>query len=308
MRKGENQDEIMLNVISLNGQSNTSGAVMLLGGFDGLHIGHRALVSRAKEMGTPVGIMTIVGCKDQPLFTFQEREEIFHLAGVDFVFELPFDEIKNLSPKEFINLLEKEFLPAGYVCGDDFRFGFKAQGTPNLLKEYTRVRVEIVKLLKLNGEKISSTAIKTLLKNGEIEKANALLGEEFFLISKVKKDRQIGKTLGFPTANMLYPTDKFPLKEGVYQTWAEIDGKTYKGITNFGARPTFDNHDVCVETHFVGFDGDLYGKKIKLHFTRRMRDIQKFENVEQLKTQLEQDLQEICGNGEDDIQKNARNR
>ena len=94
----------------------------------------------------------------------------------------------------------------------------------------------------------------------------------------------------------------------MYQTWAELDGKVYQGITNFGARPTFDNQDVCVETHFVGFSGDLYGKKIKLRFTRRMRDIKKFETVEQLKTQLKQDLEEICGDGEKDLSKNARNR
>lgn len=280
----------MLNTVTLSKQSNTRGLAMLLGGFDGLHVGHRLLVARAQESGLPIGVMTIVGGKDQALFTLREREEIFKNEGIDCVFELPFEEIKSLSPRQFLTLLEKEFSPRLFLCGDDFRFGYQAQGTPETLKTNTHVCVEVVELLKIRGEKISSSVIKQLLGAGDIEQANLFLGEDFFLTGEVKRDRQVGKTLGFPTANIVYPNEKFPIKKGVYQTWTEIDGKLYHGVTNFGARPTFDNDEVVTETHLIGFDGDLYGKRLTVHFTRYLRDIQKFDTIEDLKAQLAQDI------------------
>ena len=267
---------------------------MLLGGFDGLHVGHQKLLSRAKESGLPIGIMSIVGGKEEKnLFTFREREEIFKAEGVDFVFELPFLEIKDFSPEEFIRLLLKEFSPKLFICGEDFRFGTKAIGTPKTLKESTHVSVDVQSLVEINGTKISSTYIKNLLKNGEIEKANALLSEPFFLIGEVFSDRKIGRTIGFPTANVTYATDKYPLKLGVYATRVEIDGITYKGITNYGARPTFGNQTVLTETHLDGYDGDLYGKEIKIQFIRFLREVQKFDDVQALKAQLKKDIRRV---------------
>jgi riboflavin kinase/FMN adenylyltransferase len=142
----------------------------------------------------------------------------------------------------------------------------------------------------MGGEKISSGKIKRLLGDGEIQKANVLLGEEFFLQGKVVKDRQVGRKIGFPTANIPYPQDKYPLKIGVYETRTVVDGKEYKGITNYGARPTFDNDKVVTETYLDGFSGDLYGKELKVHFVRRLRDVQKFESVDALKKQLKYDV------------------
>ena len=116
---------------------------MLLGGFDGLHAGHRLLLSYAKNSGLPVGIMTIIGGKgEKSLFTASERESIFKESGIDFVFELPFSEIKDLSPEQFMRLLEKECKPKLFVCGEDFRFGAGAKGTPEIIKTKGQVRVE----------------------------------------------------------------------------------------------------------------------------------------------------------------------
>lgn len=269
---------------------------MLLGGFDGLHVGHRRLLSYAKTSGLPVGVMTIVGGKEGNIFTFAERERIFKAHGVDFVFELPFDEIKDTSPTEFLRLLIEEFHPVLFVCGEDFRFGARALGTPETIKTSTRVRVEALSLVKTDGEKISSRKIKELLRDGEIEKANALLGEEFFLCGIVEKDRQIGRTIGFPTANIPYAKDKFPLKKGVYETRATVDGKTYKGITNYGARPTFDDDTVVTETYLDGFSGDLYGKETTIKFVRYLRDVTKFESVAALKNQLQEDVRRVREN------------
>ncbi len=287
----------MLKTVWLTTQRNIKdGTAMLLGGFDGLHIGHRRLVKIAKQSGLPVGVMTISGGKSEKnLFTFQEREEIFRCVGIDFVFELPFSEIKSLTPEQFISLLQREFFPKLFVCGEDFRFGAGALGTAENLKRWGQVCVEVQPLVEINGEKASSGTVKKLLDIGEIEKANELLGEEFFLIGKVFKDRQVGRTIGFPTANVLYPQDKFPLKKGVYETKVEYNGVVYKGITNYGARPTFGNENVLTETYLDGFDGDLYGETLKIRFVRFLREIQKFESVELLKQQLEKDMKKVRG-------------
>jgi riboflavin kinase/FMN adenylyltransferase len=145
----------------------------------------------------------------------------------------------------------------------------------------------------MDGEKVSSSHIKTLLGLGRIEAANKRLAHGFFLLGEVYEDRKIGRTMGFPTANIRYPKGKYPLKKGVYETRVTVDGKTYKGITNYGARPTFDDSTVVTETHLDGFCGELYGKKLKIEFLRYIRDIQKFENVEKLKEQLQKDVRQV---------------
>ncbi len=266
---------------------------MLLGGFDGLHVGHRALLACAQKTGLPVGVMTIVGGKGEGLFTAKERTNVFVRAGVDFVFELPFAEIKDLSPNDFIGLLKKEFSPKLFVCGEDFRFGAGAKGTPTHLKEGGQVCVEVLSLVEMGGEKVSSRNIKEYLSVGEISKANALLGENFFLIGQVERGRRIGRTIGFPTANIAYPVEKFPLKKGVYETRVCVDGRVYKGITNFGARPTFADSEVWTETYLDGFAGDLYGREIKIEFIRYLRDIVKFDGADGLKEQLTEDIRRV---------------
>ena len=134
---------------------------MLLGGFDGLHLGHKKLLERAKQFGLPIGIMTISGGKgENNLFTERERERIFRENGIDFIFVLPFAEIKDMSPEQFIGLLQAEFFVKAFVCGDDFRFGKQAKGTPKTLQDTTQVCVEVEKLLTIDGEKARATSVK----------------------------------------------------------------------------------------------------------------------------------------------------
>lgn len=273
------------------------GCVLLLGGFDGLHVGHKKLVACAKEYGLPIGVMSIIGGKDgESLFTQTERERIFKNAGADFAFFMSFEKICDLSAEQFAAMLVQKYAPKAFVCGDDFRFGKGAAGTPILLKQATHVPVEVQPLVEMHGEKVSARAIKKWLASGETELANERLGGEFFLIGKVEKDRQIGRTIGFPTANIRYPQGKFPLKTGVYESYALVDGKAYKGITNYGARPTFENAQVWTETYLDGFDGDLYGKELTVYFRRYLRDIRKFENGAALKAQLHEDIRRVREN------------
>ena len=286
----------MFQTVHFTQQLNTQSCVILLGGFDGLHVGHRLLLSRAKEYGVPVGVMTIVGAKQGgSLFTFAEREKIFRMAGVDFAFELPFSEIKDLSPNTFIALIEKQFSPIAFVCGEDFRFGRGAQGDAALLKRITNVKVDVLPLLEKDGQKVSSSTVKKLLSEKDLPQANTLLSEPYFLMGTVKEGRKVGRLLGFPTANITYPEGKFTLPHGVYETAVEVGGKTYKAITNFGAQPTFLEGQVCVETHLGGFVGNLYGQMLTIRFLRFLRPIQRFENAEALKAQLVSDLQYIRG-------------
>lgn len=286
----------MLKTIVLRQFDNSLPCVILLGGFDGLHLGHRRLVARARTFGLPIGIMTIEDCKSTGnLFTVSEREEIFKSAGVDFVLEMPFLNIKDLSPEEFINLLKKDRTVKAFVCGTDFRFGAGAKGTPETILGLGE-KVFVEDLLFENGEKIGASLIKSLLANGKVEQAKKLLGHAFFLEGQVQEDRKIGRTIGFPTANIRYPKGKFPIKSGVYETSAIIDGVSYKGITNYGARPTFLDREIWTETHFISYTGDLYGKKIKIEFERFLREIKKFDSAEELKSQLIKDVRSVTEN------------
>jgi riboflavin kinase/FMN adenylyltransferase len=269
---------------------------MLLGGFDGLHVGHRKLLERAKALSLPVGVMSIEGGKgEKSLFTNEERSVIFSRLGVDFAYLLPFEEIKELSPEAFISLLEKECNAVAFVCGEDFRFGAGAKGSVQSLRDFGE-NVYVEKLLFDGEKKIGASLIKEKLLEGDVENATRLLGEEFFLLGQVVKDRGVGRTIGFPTANILYPENKYPIKKGVYETYCFIDGKKYKGVTNYGARPTFENENVVTETHFISYTGDLYGKTLEIKFVRWMRDVVKFASVDELIAQLEEDKRRVTEN------------
>ena len=147
----------------------------------------------------------------------------------------------------------------------------------------------VEKLLFDGEEKIGASLIKEKISLGDVSTATRLLGEEFFLVGEVVKDRGVGRTIGFPTANVLYPESKYPLKTGVYHTRVLVDGKRYKGITNYGARPTFNNGDIVTETHILSYTGDLYGKKIEIKFARWLREIERFNSADELILQLEKD-------------------
>ncbi len=274
----------------------TTPCVLLVGGFDGLHAGHKALVARAKEYRLPIGVMSITGGKGEPLFTVPEREEIFFRAGADFCFFLEFEKIKRFSPEEFCSLILNRFCAQAFVCGEDFRFGKDACGIPEMLKEQTGKETAVLPLLFKNGEKVGSSSVKRAILNKDLPMANDLLGEKFFLKGEVQKDRGVGRTLGFPTANISYPNGKYPLPYGVYETETEVNGIVYRGITNYGARPTFSNGTVVTETYLDGFSGDLYGKTLSVRFVRFLRETVRFNGVDDLKERLKKDVRRVREN------------
>lgn len=268
--------------------------VLLLGGFDGLHAGHKKLLDRAKAYGLPVGVMTILGGKGQALFTLSERREIFARAGADFFFACKFTEaFKNTDKEEFLSALLRRYNVKAFVCGEDFRFGRGAAGTPEFIRGFTGIPVHALDVLRVGGKKVSATTVKEYLAAGAVGQANELLLFPFFLRGRVEEGRHVGHTYGFPTANLTYPDEKFPLKEGVYAVHADLEGKTYRGIANFGPCPTFGVTYRKAEAYFDGFCGDLYGKTIDLVFDGYLRDIRKFPDKAALAAQLQEDIMRV---------------
>jgi riboflavin kinase/FMN adenylyltransferase len=271
-----------------------SPCVFLLGGFDGLHIGHKKLVDFAKLFRLPVGMMTMEGGKGNGLFTLEEKCKIFRAQGVDFIDAMSFDEhLKNTSREDFLSALLKRYTIRAFVCGKDFRFGKEAAGDPAFIARYTGIPVHDLDILNVDGRKVSSTLIKERLKEGKVKEANALLTQPFFVNGKVEEGRKEGRKLSFPTANLSYPENKFLIHEGVYAVHSDLAGKRYYGICNVGACPTFGVNSLKVEVNYDGFDGDLYGQEIDVFFDGYLRDIQKFPSKEALTEQLNFDRRRV---------------
>lgn len=231
---------------------------LLLGGFDGFHRGHGSLLSAAKKTALPVGLTALSGGKGGELFPLPEREDIFRALGFAFADEHILDGAFRETPaEEFLSDLFSRIPAKAVFCGEDFRFGKDASGTPALLKERAPCPVTVLPLAAFGGEKIAVTRIKQLLSEGEIEKVNALLCTPYFVRGIAEHGRAVGRTYGFPTANLRLPSGKFPLKEGVYAARARLEnGAEYPAIVNFGPCPTFGVEARKTEAHLVGFQGE----------------------------------------------------
>lgn len=294
-------------LILKEGETFPDPCVLLLGGFDGLHLGHRALLAQAKRFQMPVGITTISGGKGRALYTREEREFLFERAGIDFTIEWEFtEEFRRTSAEEFLSALFSCVHPGHIVCGEDFRFGKDAFGTPALLKEVAPCPVlvkESVTYLSENGSrKFSASACKEFLKRGELPLLNACLyarAEEFydsayFVQGIVEHGRQEGRKYGFPTLNLSVPAGKLLPPDGVYGGVTATEAGNFPSIVNFGARPTFGVGERKIEAHLMGFEGDLYGSSVRVYPTEYLRPIVKFSSVEELKEQLQKDKERVA--------------
>ncbi len=281
----------------LRGQSGKFNApcALLLGGFDGLHSGHGSLLDAAKKTGLPVGLTTISGGKEgSDIFTFAEREIIFGRAGFSFVWEIEFTEqFKNITAENFLRGLFEKIPAKALFCGEDFRFGKDADGTPELLKKLAPCPVSVLPLKKSDGKKISASRLKELAAEGKIAELNTLLIGGYFIGGVVEHGREVGRKLGFPTANISFGKRKLLLADGVYGGFVEINAGRFSTIINIGARPTFGVAEKKVEAYLKGYSGDLYGTEVRIFPTEFLRPIQKFSSEEELKEQLRKDIQRI---------------
>ncbi len=269
-----------------------------LGTFDGVHIAHRVVLDlpdgyKKTAVTFKMPPKMFFENKKELLMTFEEKVNVIKNLGFQKVVALDFNQIKNTDPLEFLEFLYNEYNPAVISCGFNYRFGKNGAGDTDLLKDFCNqkgVKCRICDAVTKNGEAVSSTLIRNLLKQGEIEKANTLLKDEFSFSAKVIKGDKRGRTIGFPTVNQKYPEDLVKTKFGVYKTKVLFDGKEFEGITNIGIRPTFESEYVISETFIKDFSGNLYGKTVKIALRKFLREEIKFDSLEELKSQIQNDL------------------
>ena len=288
-------------------------AVVTIGTFDGVHRGHQEIlknmVNRAKELDGESVVVTFYPHPRQVLshdsgirFISTQEEKISHLEalGIDNLIIIKFTKEFDAIPSEdFIkDYLVKNIQPAVLIIGYDHHFGKGRTGDFDMLYELGsqyHFKVEKIQEQDVDNVAVSSTKIRHFLENGDIKHANMLLGYEFSYTGKVIHGQQVGHKMGYPTAN-IDVAEEFQLieKQGVYATFAEIDGKSYPAMTYIGKRPTMhDNRPQSIETYIISFDGDLYDKEIKIRFVDFVRDDKKFDNFEALKRQISIDEQQI---------------
>jgi len=280
--------------------------VIALGFFDGVHRGHGALLRKAAERAGALNAAPAVFTFDRSPKEFvtgkpvllinsndDRRDIIRRVYGIRRVIFAPFDrEMMTMPWQDFITeLLVKQYGAVHLVAGHDYRFGHKNEGTVERLREKCRelgLGCDIIPKVELEGITVSSTYIRTLLEQGDVERAALFLGHPHCLSQTVRHGQRLGRTIGIPTVNLAVPAHVLTPERGVYITRAFLpDGRSCPGVTNVGTRPTVTEGDtVSVETYLLGFDGDLYGQTVRLDFYKRLRGEVKFPSLEALRQEI----------------------
>ena len=290
-------------MISIRSDINVKKAV-LLGLFDGVHIGHQAALKALCDTGADEKIVytfrsSEVDTKGHRSFVLTDREKEHKLEeyGADRVYFADFATVRDTSPEDFVkNTLKTEFGADVVLCGENFRFGKNAAGDAELLKslcESCGMKSEIVELVHIDGETVSTTRIRALIENGEMAEANELLGYKYFFEGFVAHGMSLGREMGIRTVNIPLTPRKVVPRFGVYSSDVIVTstGKRFKGISNVGVKPTVsDSGEIGLETHILGDVGDLYGEDIKVELKRFYRDEKKFSGVEELTATINKDI------------------
>lgn len=284
---------------------------LALGYFDGVHLGHRKVIKSAVNFAAKNGNKSaVITFKDHPccffygvcpkyILTREDRLEHIEALGVDYVYILDFNaKLCMLEAEDYLkNVLIDNFSPVSISTGFNHYFGAKKSGGADLLTEKQSVygyKYFEIPPQKIYNNTISSTAIRNELSNGLIQNANEMLGYNFTIKGTVVKGQQLGRKIGFRTANIMYPPELIDLPFGVYSVILHHNGLCYKGITNFGIRPTVSDTNKCtLETHIIDFDKDIYGDEISVEFLKMIRPEQKFSSVDELKQQIAEDISKI---------------
>lgn len=283
-------------------------SIISVGSFDGLHLGHAALLQLMKNKAHEINGETVIFTfHPHPrivlnhvtdfklLSTKEEKIELFKRNGINHLIIIPFTkDFAKIDFYDFVkNILVKKLDLKNLVLGYDHQFGKNREGNiENIKKLSIEFNFEIFQLSPqlINNQTISSNSIREFLQNGEIKKANELLGYSYSIYGKVVEGNKIGRNIGFPTANLTIENEyKMIPSLGVYATLTEFEGKLYKSMTNIGYRPTLNMEDVTIETNIFDFNENLYNKNMRLYFIEKIRDEQKFTDMKALKTQLHSD-------------------
>lgn len=299
-------------VIRQNEDTIEQGIVATIGFFDGVHVGHRFLIKElqdwGKELNMPSAVITFPEHPRQVLHsdyrpklldTFQEKMERLETTGIDYCIALDFTyELSLYSAADFIRLLAEEYHVKGLLIGYDHRFGHdRSDGFEQYVEYGGQVGMEVRKASPYDegNIRVSSSEIRRLLQEGKVEMANALLTYPYQLRGRIVSGYKVGRTIGFPTANIEVDSPyKLLPKVGVYAVWVELLGKRYKGMLYIGKRPTLQNGDnLTIEVNILGFSGNAYNDEITVSFVYAVREDKAFESVEALREQLERDRQTV---------------
>ena len=283
--------------------------VIALGFFDGVHLGHAALLRRTVEEAQKRGVTPTVFTFDRPpkevvtgvpcplIASPEDRKGLLEREfGIRDVLMVPFDREMMTTPwDQFVTkILVERYHAVHLVAGHDHHFGHKNQGSPALLMEKCReldLGCDIIPKVELDGITVSSTYIRSLVGMGQMERAARFLGHPHTLTQEVRHGRRIGHTIGVPTVNLVIPPHVLVPSHGVYVTRVYLpDGTSYPAVTNVGTRPTVNNgSDITVEPWLLGFDGDLYGQRVRVEFHKRLRDEIRFDSLDALRNQIQKD-------------------
>ena len=283
----------------------TKQAVLTLGNFDGLHLGHQRIIRKVRERAASLGVSSVVYTfEPHPLkvvapnkspaliLDIEDKARIIEALGIDYMVIARFTkEFAARHPREFV---EAELRPvAADVCvGHDFSFGKGKTGTADYLKELGEelgFGVHVIPAYKKGGEVVSSSRIRRRITEGEVREAAALLGRNFAIKGKVVRGRTIGKEIGFPTANIRTQSEIVP-GDGVYAAFAVVGEARHRAVVNIGMAPTFGGKERSIEVHILGFRDNIYGKRVRVEFVRRLRGEKAFASTEALQRQIRRDI------------------
>jgi len=282
-----------------------------IGNFDGLHLGHQAILNNLKEEAKSIGTSTLVfftephaaeyfsakgisNTESPPrLCPWREKFRLLNDYGIDYACFLKFNSsLKSMTPENFIKDILEEMNLKSLIVGDDFRFGAERVGDFNLLKEWgnkTNVLVSNTETVIFEGKRVSSTRIREALLKSDFNLAASLLGRPYIYSGKVVYGNQLGRTINVPTANLWIPKQKLSIS-GVYAVTCMHKGANYKGIANMGVRPTVGGEQPVLEVHLFDFNDEIYGQRIDVEFKFKIRDEKKFESLAFLKEQIQKDI------------------
>lgn len=287
-------------------QTEKKGCAVAMGFFDGLHIGHQAVIGAAvnwaKKNNADSGVFTfhlprINGLKGSRLLPTEEKHEIIEKMGVNYYVAPDFEEVKALTPEEFFSVLVDKLHVRALSCGENFTFGAKAAGNVEMLKELCQkqgVELIVVPLTQFTEKTVSSTRIRTALAGGDLPAVNDMLGRPYAIQFPVQHGAGLGRTFGCPTINQVFPEGYQLPKTGIYITKTLVNGKWYPSATGLGSRPTVnsDENKITCETFIPDFDGDLYGTNPRVEFYAYLAPSRRFESLDALKACIDDAAQQ----------------
>lgn len=285
-----------------------NGTAIAIGNFDGLHLGHMEIMNTLKKVSEENGLLSVCYTfHDHPVNIIKgenalkliadncEKEKLIADCNIDTLFFEDFEAVKDVPAKDFVkDILVDKLNMKVVVVGLHNHYGKNSEGDIKLLRELGQkygFLVYMVKPLYIGEVMCSSTKVREYISGGEIEKANKILGRSFKITGKVVKHKELGKTIGFPTANIMPKSDMLMPQKGVYATNCHVGDKVYKAITNVGDCPTVDDDTVSFETHIIDFSDDIYGEEITVDFRCKIREIKNFNSVDDLVSQLKKDVE-----------------